>query len=93
MTTLNKTDLATIVAKELEITKKDALAVTETVFTAIVNTLANGDEVNIAKFGKFTTVHKDAGTARNPQTGEQVEVEAKNVPKFKFSSVVKDTVK
>ena len=93
MTTLNKTDLATIVAKELEITKKDALAVTETVFTAIVNALTNGDEVNIAKFGKFRTEHKDATTKRNPQTGEAVAVEAKNVPKFKFSSVVKDAVK
>lgn len=93
MNTLNKVDVAKIVADKLGVTKKDALAVTEAVFETIVESLKAGDEVSIAKFGKFSTVHKDATTARNPQTGEDVDVPAKNVPKFKFSGVVKETVK
>lgn len=93
MTTLNKTDLAGIVAQEMNITKKDALAVTETVFSAIVNALANGDEVSIAKFGKFTVKEVAECTRRNPQDGSEVLVPKHNAAKFKFSSVVKDAVK
>lgn len=90
---MNKVELSKTIAKKLEITIKDAEAVTTEVFDTIVETLAKGEEVSIAKFGKFRTEHKDATTKRNPQTGEAVAIEAKNVPKFKFSSVVKEAVK
>ena len=53
MTTLNKTDLATIVAKELEITKKDALAVTETV-SKTMELLKNRETVQMPLFLKKT---------------------------------------
>lgn len=93
MTTLSKKNVADKVAEKLGVTKKDSLAVIETVFETITEVLAAGDEVSIAKFGKFTTVHRDATTARNPQDGSTVEVAEKNVPKFKFSGVVKEAVK
>ena len=46
-------------------------------------------KVDFYGFVKFTKVHKEAGTARSPKTGETVEVPAKDVPKAKFSSAFK----
>ena len=43
----------------------------------------------IRDFGKFTTKLRDARTARNPQTGETIEVPAKYALTFKPTGVFK----
>ena len=40
----------------------------------------------------LSVVHKDARIARNPRTGESVEVDAKNAVKCKFGKAIKDAV-
>ena len=47
------------------------------------------ETIDIYAFGKFEAVHKDAGTGRNPKTGETTVTPAKEVPKFRFSGAVK----
>lgn len=42
--------------------------------------------------GKFTLDHKEATTARNPKTGEPVEVSAKNVVKYKADKATKEAI-
>lgn len=90
---MKKADLATMLQDELDITKAQAERVVQMFWDAIADTLSKGETVDIAGFGKFMVNRRAARTARNPRTGEAVEVKAMNVPKFKAGKALKDAVK
>lgn len=73
-------------------TKTQSDAVIKAIFDAMAETMAKGETVDIAGFGKFEGVDKPARMARNPRTGEMVQVAAKRAPKFKAGKALKDTV-
>ena len=50
---------------------------------AMTRALAQGGKVEIRGFGNFTVRQREARKARNPRTGEMLEVPAKRVPHFK----------
>ncbi len=90
---MNKADLVTAVHEKLQGTKVQAEEVVETIIEAIVKSLKKGDEVSIAGLGIFSAKTRAARTARNPRTGESVNVPAMKVPKFRASKALKDAVK
>lgn len=90
---MNKADIINKVHEELDITKADAERAVETVLSSIVDTLRAGQEVSIAGLGIFSTKMRDARTARNPRTGESIEVPAMRVPKFRAAKALKEAVK
>lgn len=61
----------------------DVERVVDTVLEEIVRALARGDRVELRGFGAFSVRARGARTGRNPRTGEQVAVQAKNAPYFK----------
>lgn len=79
--------------KGMDVSKKHADEVVDFVFDTITSTLKKGDEVSIAGFGAFVTKARKARTARNPRTGEMVNVPATTVPRFKAGKALKDAVK
>lgn len=87
---MKKADLADMVQGYLEGTKTQAEKVVDMVFEAIADAMAKGQEVDIARFGKFMAQKRAARTARNPRTGEPVKVPAMMTPKFKASKSLKD---
>ncbi|MFI2856816.1 HU family DNA-binding protein [Paenibacillus sp. JSM ZJ436] len=89
---MNKKELIVAVAAQTDFNKKDVEAVVDAVFGQITSALVNGDEVNIPGFGKYTVKEKAARTARNPHSGEPVDVPAKKAPAFKFAKATKDAV-
>lgn len=90
---MNKKDLASKVAVVLGITKKDALAVIDTTFDVLAQSIIDGETVNISKFAKFSTKDTTARTLKNIKTGEMMEVPASVRPVVKFSEAFKDAVK
>lgn len=90
---LNKKALADIVAEKIEISKKDAIEVVETVFETIANNLKNGGNVEIYGFGKFEVKKRAARNGINPITKEKIKIAASKVPAFKASKSLKDLVK
>jgi len=90
---MNKADIINKVHEELGITKVDAEKAVDTVMSSIVETLAAGQEVSIAGLGIFSAKMRDARTARNPRTGEPIEVPAMRVPKFRAAKALKDAVR
>ena len=80
---MNKRELTEVVAGELSISKAEALRATEAVLEAIVEATADGDKVSIAGFGIFEAHHRPARSARNPATGQMIEVAPSVVPKFR----------
>ncbi len=89
---MNKSELVSYVADSINISKKEAKEVVQAVIDGIVDGIINDGKVNLVGFGTFTAVKREARTARNPQTGEEVEVPEKFVPKFKPSTVLKESV-
>ncbi len=90
---MNKADIINKVHEDLGITKADAERAVEIMMGCIVNTLKDGNEVSIAGLGIFSAKMRNARTARNPRTGEPIEVPAMRVPKFRAAKALKDAVK
>jgi integration host factor subunit beta len=74
------------------LTKKQTEVVVDTVFESIKNALAKGEKVEIRGFGNFKLRSRRARKARNPKTGESVEVPPKKVPYFKVGKELREMV-
>ena len=90
---MNKADIINKIADEIGTTKADAERAVEVIITAIEKSLKSGEEVSIAGLGIFSAKVRNARTARNPRTGEAIEVPAMRVPKFRPAKALKDVVK
>jgi DNA-binding protein HU-beta len=88
---MNKGDLVAEVAKVLS-SKKDAQAAVDQVFSAITDALAKEDSVTLVGFGTFKASERKARKGRNPQTGEEIEIPARKVPKFVPGKNLKDAI-
>jgi len=89
---MNKGDLVTKVAEAANISKAQATTAVNTVFGAISGSLKGGDKATVIGFGTFSVSRREARTGRNPQTGETIQIAAKNVVKFKPGKELTDTV-
>ena len=81
-----------IKGKTISLSKADATKVVDSVFSNISDSLKGGNEVRLVGFGTFLVIKRAATTGRNPRTGESIQIEAKNVPKFKAGKALKSTV-
>jgi DNA-binding protein HU-beta len=90
---MNKSELVDAVASATNGTKGDAQASVDAVLDAITGALQRGDKVSLTGFGTFEVRDRAARTARNPQTGETIQVQASKAPAFKAGKGLKDAVK
>ena len=88
---MNKKELINAVA-ESGLTKKDAEAAINSIFEAISDALAEGENVQLIGFGTFVVKDKAAREARNPRTGETVKIAASKAVGFKPGKALKDKV-
>ncbi len=81
---MTKSDLVEQVADVIgpRVTKRDCGLVVDAFLAAVKDTLARGDHIEIRGFGTFKVRHRKARTARNPRTGESVEVPPRAAPVF-----------
>ena len=89
---MTKADLVEEVARVVEVTRKDAEVIVETIFNGIVKSLHSGDKIEIRGFGSFRTRQRQGRIGRNPKSGEQVQVPPKTIPFFKPSKELRDVV-
>ncbi|MFZ8846207.1 MAG: HU family DNA-binding protein [Candidatus Hydrothermia bacterium] len=90
---MNKAQLINEVAKRSGITKKDAKAAVDAVFSAIKDALAKGQRVRLIGFGTFEVRKRNQRRGKNPKTGQTITIPARKVPAFKASSELKKLVK
>ena len=89
---MNKAELVTAVAKKTGLSKKDCEQAVNATFDAITETLVAGEKVQLVGFGTFEVREREARSAKNPRTGEPVEVAASRVPAFKAGQALKTKV-
>lgn len=89
----NKAALVDVVHEHVGGSKAAAERAVEGIIETITNTLKEGGEVSISGLGIFSAKMRAARTARNPKTGEPVQVPAMRVPKFRAAKGLKDAVR
>ena len=90
---MNKGDLIKVVAKDLDTTKKSAQEAIDCVFASITKALKKKETVTLIGFGTFKVDKRKARKGRHPQTGKEITIKAKKVPKFVAGKALKEAVK
>jgi DNA-binding protein HU-beta len=87
---MTKAEIIENLAKKTGLTKKDVIAVI-TEYTNLAYKQAK-NEFTLPGLGKISVVRRKARKGRNPQTGEEIKIPAKNAVKFKVAKACKDAV-
>ncbi|UCH45297.1 MAG: integration host factor subunit beta [Nitrospiraceae bacterium] len=90
---MTKSVLIEKIAEKVEgLSKKQTEVVIETIFDSVKDALAKGGKGEIRGFGNFKLRSRNARKARNPKTGEGVDVPPKKVPYFKVGKELREMV-
>ena len=89
---MTKSQLTTLIAQQIKLTRKDADAAVDAVFNSIASSLEAGLRVELRGFGSFGLKERRERAGRNPKTGESVAVEAKRVLFFKTGKELRERV-
>ena len=89
---MSKADLVNYIAAATGLTKADATRALEAMMSGVIKGLKENGKVTLTGFCTFAAKNKPAKDARNPRTGESVEVDAKNAVKCKFGKTIKGAV-
>ena len=89
---MNKTELVAAVAAQAELSKKDTEKALKAFVDVVTEELKNGGKIQLVGFGTFEVSERAAREARNPQTGEPMNIAACKAPKFKAGKALKDAV-
>lgn len=87
---MTKAQLVEEVARSTQLTKKHAELIVNTVFESIVDSLKEGEKIELRGFGSFRIRHRGSRVGRNPKTGEKVDVPPKRIPYFKPGKELKE---
>jgi DNA-binding protein HU-beta len=89
---MTKSELVRELAEDFELPRRQVTELVEAMLDKITEVLKGGDKVQLTPFGQFRIRDRAARVARNPQTGEPVNVPAKRVLKFTAGRVLKEAV-
>jgi DNA-binding protein HU-beta len=90
---MNKSELIDAIAAEAGLTKAEAKKSLDAFIKATSGALKQGERVALVGFGSFAVSQRNARTGRNPQTGKEITIPAKNIIKFKAGSELTGLVK
>ncbi len=89
---MKKVELVEAIATKTGLTKADSGRALDATLEVITSALAKGDKVPLVGFGTFAVSKRAARTGRNPQTGAEVKIAARNAVTFKAGSALKESV-
>jgi len=89
---MTKADIVEKISATTGLTKKDTAMVINRFFEVITEALSDANNIEIRGFGSFKVKTRKARKARNPRTGETVDVPERQVPTFKPSKELKDII-
>lgn len=89
---MTKSELVRVLAEDFELPRRQVNDLVEGLLDKITEVLKSGDKVALTPFGQFRIRDRAARIARNPQTGEPVNVPAKRVLRFTAGRTLKEAV-
>ena len=87
---LTKSQIAATVSEQVGMTKKQAVQVLDLLAELAYKQAKN--TFTIPGLGKLVLVNRKARVGRNPATGEQINIPAKRVVKFRVAKAAKDAI-
>lgn len=89
---MNKAELVEAMASDAGLSKADAKRALDAFIGATTSALKKDDRISLIGFGSFSISKRSARTGRNPQTGKEIQIPAKNVVKFKAGAELSKSV-
>ncbi len=89
---LTKNKVITRLQAQVGVEKQESRQILGRLLGIMKNTLAQGEELLITRFGKFSVRQKNARRGRNPQTKESLALAARKVMVFKSSGVLRKRI-
>ncbi len=89
---MTKDDLVNAIIEKIGFSKKESFHIVDQIFEIMKSKLETGEQVKISGFGTFNVKDKKVRKGRNPQSGETMDITARNVLKFIASPVLKKKV-
>jgi integration host factor subunit alpha len=83
--TINKANLINSIHNNSDFEKQEATSAIESLLEIIKKTLESGEDVLISRFGKFIVKEKNKRRGRNPETGDDLILDARRIVTFKCS--------
>lgn len=94
---MNKNEFISAVSEskalsKLSLSKSNISAVLDAALSTIEGSLKKGEEVRLVGFGNFYVSKRAAAKGRNPRTGEEIQIKASRLPKFRAGKQLKEQV-
>lgn len=89
---IKKIDLASDISKGTGLSLTDSSEIVDLFFNILSDGIASSKEVKIMGLGTFTVKHKNERIGRNPKTGKEAVIEARNVISFRPAKNLKTTL-
>ena len=86
---MTKAEIVEKVAAEIKISKTAAAKALAVITNSITQTIKAGGKATLIGFGTFFVAQRKARKGRNPQTGKEIKIAAKKVPKFSPGAALK----
>jgi nucleoid DNA-binding protein len=90
---VTKKEIVRQIAERCELTQLETKEIVQQTFDAIVETLLKEGRIELRNFGVFEVKQRKARKARNPRTGDKVDVPPKNVVTFKPGKEMEEKVR
>lgn len=92
MAKMTKSQTISTLAEKLEKSKKEVATMIEALVDLAYQETKKSGEFTIPGLGKLQKKHRAARMGRNPATGEQIQIKAKTVVKFRVAKAAKDAI-
>ena len=90
---MTKKEIVKQISEKLGLTQLKTKEIVQLTFDAIIDTLLREKRIELRNFGVFEVKRRKARKARNPRTGDRVDVEPKNVVTFKPGTEMEERVR
>lgn len=90
---MTKKEIVKAISEEIGLTQLKTKEIVQKTFDAIVDTLVTDRRIELRNFGVFEVKKRAARKARNPRTGDQVDVKEKYVVTFKPGKEMEERVR
>ena len=89
---MNKSEFITALQAKTGLAKADVTKLVNAYGEVVIEAVSKGEDVRLIGFGTFGTSERAARVGRNPHTGQEIQIPAKKVVKFRIAKVAKDAI-
>jgi len=92
MAKMTKSQMLQVLAEKSELSKKQVTALMDAMVELAYKEVKSSGQFVVPGIGKLVKVHRAARMGRNPATGQQIQIPAKTVVKFRVAKAAKEAV-